>query len=71
LPTSERIATTGADRAVVTAGHKAAWRKNVLKRASAVSAHLQQTAVKAVLQVEVIPKGYFYRLAAFDQKNTW
>jgi len=42
-----------------------------LKRASAVSAHLQQTAVKAVLQVEVIPKGYFYRLAAFDQKNTW
>jgi hypothetical protein len=42
-----------------------------LKRTSAVSADLQHTAVKAVLQIQVIPEGYLYRLAAFDQKNTW
>src|SRR5262249_972540 len=53
LATSERIITTGADRAIVTAYDKGPARKNILEW-SAVYADLQDAAVKPVVQSKIM-----------------
>jgi hypothetical protein len=71
LTTSERIAAASTDRAIVTAGNKAAKRKNVLKRISTVRTDFQHPAVKPVLQVKVVAEGYPHRAGIADSYYIW
>jgi len=64
LTAGKGIAAAGANRTIVTASRKAGQRKNVLKGRSSVGADLQHGAVKATLEIEIIPEGYLHRLAA-------
>jgi hypothetical protein len=67
LATSEGIATTGADCAIVTACDKdAAHCKNVLE-GSAVDADLQHAAIKPVLQSIVMPEDQSRRSLGIDR----
>jgi hypothetical protein len=71
LPASKRVATTAANRAIVTATLKAADCENVLECVSTISADLQHAAIEAILHVKIISKRYLRRFPAFFQKNTW
>ena len=64
LPASKRVATTAANRAIVTATLKAADCKNVLECISPVSADLQHAAIEAILRIKIVSKRYLRRLPA-------
>ena len=64
------IATASADRPIVTAVDKrATCGNNVLKRKPSIKADFKHTAVKPVLQVEVVAKGKLRAAGVCDKRN--